>query len=288
MLQGLEMQKKKKEKHVTWRNELNLHLYFKYGIISKHHILNTTLQGLWNDSLYPSLWLLEEFLHELLIQLPSPTNSSPLKIGHPKRKLTFQPSISRCYVSFREGIYIWMCTYVWDCKYWAFLTTSIMARQPLFSLNKTLALNPYFWGECVRGGYCRLTDHESTGLRWNLWSNSFIPFLLGVVLSLKWLHQPMAWMSLSLVDWNGWRNSRDQGLEVRCNNWRAVLSRFSPSKYTRVTSNTQKKTPRNMRPRFLFSSPVMNFLQGGPCDHYKWSDMGPLWATTPKNPPIDL
>ena len=31
------------------------------------------------------------------------TNSSPLKIGHPKRKLVFQPSISRGYVSFREG-----------------------------------------------------------------------------------------------------------------------------------------------------------------------------------------
>ena len=31
------------------------------------------------------------------------TNSSPLKIGHPKRKLVFQPSIFRCYVSFREG-----------------------------------------------------------------------------------------------------------------------------------------------------------------------------------------
>ncbi len=31
------------------------------------------------------------------------TNSSPLKIGHPKRKLGFQPSIFRCHVSFREG-----------------------------------------------------------------------------------------------------------------------------------------------------------------------------------------
>ena len=30
------------------------------------------------------------------------TNSSPLKMGHPKRKLVFQPSIFRCYVSFRE------------------------------------------------------------------------------------------------------------------------------------------------------------------------------------------
>ena len=27
----------------------------------------------------------------------------PLKIGHPKRKLVFQPSIFRCYVSFRKG-----------------------------------------------------------------------------------------------------------------------------------------------------------------------------------------
>ena len=31
------------------------------------------------------------------------TNSSHLKIGHPKRKLVFQPSIFRGYFSFREG-----------------------------------------------------------------------------------------------------------------------------------------------------------------------------------------
>ena len=30
---------------------------------------------------------------------------SPLKIGHPKSEVVFQPSIFRCYVSFREGIY---------------------------------------------------------------------------------------------------------------------------------------------------------------------------------------
>ena len=30
------------------------------------------------------------------------TNSLPLKIGHPNRKLVFQPSIFRGYVSFRE------------------------------------------------------------------------------------------------------------------------------------------------------------------------------------------
>ena len=43
---------------------------------------------------------------KLKITLPE-TNSLPLKIGHPKRKLVFQPSIFRCYVSFREGNGFW-------------------------------------------------------------------------------------------------------------------------------------------------------------------------------------
>ena len=34
------------------------------------------------------------------------TNSSHLKIGHLKRKVVFQPSIFRGYVSFREGIFV--------------------------------------------------------------------------------------------------------------------------------------------------------------------------------------
>ena len=45
--------------------------------------------------------VLTELQHSLFT--PPETNSSPLKIGHPKRKLVFQPSIFRCYVSFREG-----------------------------------------------------------------------------------------------------------------------------------------------------------------------------------------
>ena len=36
-------------------------------------------------------------------RLPSLKLTLPLKIGHPKRKVVFQPSIFRCYVSFREG-----------------------------------------------------------------------------------------------------------------------------------------------------------------------------------------
>ena len=36
--------------------------------------------------------------------VPSPNLTYPLKIGLPKRKVVFQPSIFRCYVSFREGI----------------------------------------------------------------------------------------------------------------------------------------------------------------------------------------
>ena len=41
----------------------------------------------------------------------SETNSSHLKIGHPKRKLLFQPFIFRCYVGFREGNFLG----VWGC-----------------------------------------------------------------------------------------------------------------------------------------------------------------------------
>ena len=37
---------------------------------------------------------------------PPETNSSHLKIGHPERKLGFQPSIFRCHVSFREGKHV--------------------------------------------------------------------------------------------------------------------------------------------------------------------------------------
>ena len=37
-----------------------------------------------------------------VVTLPE-TNSSHLKIGYPKRKIVFQPSIFKCYVSFREG-----------------------------------------------------------------------------------------------------------------------------------------------------------------------------------------
>ena len=42
------------------------------------------------------------FFHGDSITLPE-TNSSHLKSYLPKRKLVFQPSIFRCYVSFREG-----------------------------------------------------------------------------------------------------------------------------------------------------------------------------------------
>ena len=36
------------------------------------------------------------------------TNSSPLKIGLPKRKVVSQPPFFRGYVSFREGLFPWM------------------------------------------------------------------------------------------------------------------------------------------------------------------------------------
>ena len=48
-----------------------------------------------------------DWLNEKKHTLPE-TNSSHLKMGHPKRKLVFQPSIFRCYVSFKEGIILLM------------------------------------------------------------------------------------------------------------------------------------------------------------------------------------
>ena len=60
----------------------------------------------------------ELFVHlvictNLYVYLTLPkANSSPLKIGFPKRKLVFQPFILRGYVSFREGISYHMCIFV--------------------------------------------------------------------------------------------------------------------------------------------------------------------------------
>ena len=50
------------------------------------------------SSMYPTS---EHFVADTLPE----TNSSPLKIGLPNRKVVFQPSIFRGYVSFREGIW---------------------------------------------------------------------------------------------------------------------------------------------------------------------------------------
>ena len=49
------------------------------------------------------------------VTLPK-TNSSPLKIGCPKRKLLFQPSICRCYISFREGNCTSIPMLLWTCR----------------------------------------------------------------------------------------------------------------------------------------------------------------------------
>ena len=58
---------------------------------------------LWRASSSPLFLPKKSFRYQRnSITLPE-TNNSHLKIGHPKRKLVFQPSIFRCYVSFREG-----------------------------------------------------------------------------------------------------------------------------------------------------------------------------------------
>ena len=63
------------------------------------------------DSLLPmgKVWSLDSlgiyiYIHIMYIYIYALPESKYLKIDHPKRKLVFQPSIFRCYVSFREGI----------------------------------------------------------------------------------------------------------------------------------------------------------------------------------------
>ena len=65
---------------------------------------------------------------DLFCTLPE-TNGSPLKIGFPKRKVVFQPSIFRCYVSFREGRwFLFFCSDVEFRKRWSFQTNIYIYR----------------------------------------------------------------------------------------------------------------------------------------------------------------
>ncbi len=64
--------------------------------------------GIWHYLVMMPWWIrfCPEGFREIWVRgstLPE-TNSLPIKMGLPKRKLVFQPSIFRCYVSFREGI----------------------------------------------------------------------------------------------------------------------------------------------------------------------------------------
>ena len=69
-------------------------------------------------------------------------HSSPLKIGHPKRKVLFQPPIFRFYVSFREGIFFYS------------FTTSLVPNRGLHHWHHIPCWPPGFrrvlgWSRCV-------------------------------------------------------------------------------------------------------------------------------------------
>ncbi len=87
------------------------------------------------------------------------TNSSPLRISHPNRKVVFQPSIFRGYVSFREGNYYWRYThfslnhvYRRKCFFSPFIFTCIPSKDPIIwgwawrCLAKKLVGGWIFWG----------------------------------------------------------------------------------------------------------------------------------------------
>ena len=81
--------------------------YVVYPIIYGPGILAPSNPWVGNDRLIsePSFQYLSWMFELVVWYTPFQTNSLHLKIGHPKRKLVFQPSIFRCYVSFREGMY---------------------------------------------------------------------------------------------------------------------------------------------------------------------------------------
>ena len=72
-------------------------------------------------------------ISSIMITLPK-TNSLPLKMGLPKRKLVFQPSIFRGYVSFREGISFhgsFHCFWPMKLKVWKHRRRTDKTEKPL-------------------------------------------------------------------------------------------------------------------------------------------------------------
>ena len=62
------------------------------------------LLGIYNQQFQGTIILIVfDFQGYCTLEISLPKTNKPLKIGHPKRKLVFQPSIFRRYVCFREG-----------------------------------------------------------------------------------------------------------------------------------------------------------------------------------------
>ena len=70
------------------------------------------------------------------------TNSSHLKMGLPKRKVVFQSSIFRCYVSFREGIPLRLLKFP-NQRSGDFQDLANTSSRVLF---KAFSLTAFFWG----------------------------------------------------------------------------------------------------------------------------------------------
>ena len=83
--------------------------YFQYYVYNHHHS-TTVVFFFFRGGGMPKILTSKPHMDARVLYIPKPTlpetNGLPLKIGHPKRKLVFQSSIFRCYVSFREGKYL--------------------------------------------------------------------------------------------------------------------------------------------------------------------------------------
>ena len=74
--------------------------------------------------------------------------SKYLKIGHPKRKLVFEPSIFRCYVSFRDGKISWVSSKI--LSWVSSINVSLLKLQSCSVSAGKMFPNPLCNGFCQR------------------------------------------------------------------------------------------------------------------------------------------
>ena len=109
------------------------------------------------------------------------TNSSPLKTGHPKRKLIFQPSIFRGHVSFREGRSFFLLLCLWRFSFFFQKVSGCLGSQFFHQFFQFLALWMMPWCSKYPVRRCSgtqnpLQNHLQKGLEHKGWKKVMVTF----------------------------------------------------------------------------------------------------------------